>query len=1619
MQKVLNKLIATILTIILVGANFMPTIVYAASEITQNAKTSQENVEFNASINDSYNATINVNENGELKLNVKVVGTGYLKDAKVILADNNYQLVEKENIEIKDGNTIKLNDINAEEVLDLSIPIKANRQDKVLANELERESSVTLDAIYVNEKGDEKKISKTLKLNLKWTADIELSLNQSLVRNIKYDGNKTMLSFKINEGIKENAIPYNAKKLIVQVPILNNIAPSNVIVIGDNIKYNYENNLVTIEKENIVDENGMINWNSQDTYMVTYIYETNEVPDNIEVKSALSVVSNGREAVKELENYTYELKEQIGSFVEAEIETAGEISKGYMYTNLNRAEDKIETSYDVNYTANIGYKDIIDKVIIKEQDSLLGSKKINSLITKKVTIERNNLLSILGEEGQIRVISEDGKEIGTLTKDNCEIEANTKNLIFETSKPKAEGNLNIKVTKAILDNEYNKTQLKEITEMTEKAVIEAYNGNNKISDKEVTKVIKLTEPTSEASIDVNLENLSTVVTNEDVILTATLKTNSVDSALYQDPRLKITLPEEVKNVNLKEAKLIYEDELQPTRFETNGNAIELDLSGVQTKYSNQATSEGTVLRIVADVELDNLAPSKQGKIMLAYSNAATEEIKQVEKEVGIVAPTEFITTNSVEVDGTKLTAQENDEKITKIPAKAQGKEVTIVGTIINNLGIDKSGVVILGTIPSKDNQDAEGKDLGSNFDTTLLGKVNLEGANAKIYYSAYANEKIDGDTWTEEAENAKAFKIVLDENLSDKSTIRFNYKVSTPNGLDYGHTSKATYAVYYDNNARSGNSKNIVSAKAAGVTTGEIPTIKVETSLIDRGSGKEIANLSEVQEGTFITYKVKVSNTGKERARNVKAVTTLPEGIAMVVYTGGMTNLEVIDIDTETKTLTMNISGIEAEKDQEYTYNLVVTKNYEEIKEDEPEQDTESGEEGEETEDNEESEEEPEEPEPEVNNDLIISTVVTAENVEGEVSAQKKITVIKGNISGFSLRERDITELKAEDESSYSLEIRNFSNEDQNNIEAKIVLPEELEITNIIKGDDNTYEYDENTNTITFKIPTLKLHSLDSILIDFKVKKFDNSKNVSIEANIKCDGMNEPKQIPKIEYSLLSNAVEIKHTSNISEGRLTDKDELIYYIDVKNNTNSQVMVDVLDAIPEKLGVTKYITKDSNGEKTIETQGRNILINLSVNKNESTRISIYTKPYSLKVGNSINIENKPVIKIDGKEVEVNAIQHTIRGSSNQTSGEVDDGTNNNNPGDNNDDDINQTTPGTYIITGMAWLDKNSDGKKDDDEEKLSGITAKLYNKDDEKIALDINNNELIRTTNSNGRYSFTNLRPGDYIVVIEYNDEIYEITNYKAENLVESEDSDFVNAKIDNKNVAATNTIAVIDSNVYNIDLGLVYKKKFDLKLDKTIRRITVTNTQDKVKTRIYDFDNKAIAKVELANTYIDFATVTIEYSINVTNEGQVPGYAKQIADYIPSGMTFNSELNTTWYVGNDGNAYNTSLANTIINPGETKEIRLVLTRKMSDANLGTIRNTAEIVSSYNEQGISDIDSIAGNKKTGEDDMSSADTVIGTATGRTTMLVLGIAFGMLSIIAISVYGIKKYIIRKVL
>ena len=74
------------------------------------------------------------------------------------------------------------------------------------------------------------------------------------------------------------------------------------------------------------------------------------------------------------------------------------------------------------------------------------------------------------------------------------------------------------------------------------------------------------------------------------------------------------------------------------------------------------------------------------------------------------------------------------------------------------------------------------------------------------------------------------------------------------------------------------------------------------------------------------------------------------------------------------------------------------------------------------------------------------------------------------------------------------------------------------------------------------------------------------------------------------------------------------------------------------------------------------------------------------------------------------------------------------------------------------------------------------------------------------------------------------------------------------------------------------------------------------------------------------------------------------------------------------------------LKNTELRPGESKTLKLVLTRKMTEENTDIVNNIAEIDEDYNVYGLSDYNSKPKNKIKNENDLEMADIVIMIKTG---------------------------------
>ena len=106
-----------------------------------------------------------------------------------------------------------------------------------------------------------------------------------------------------------------------------------------------------------------------------------------------------------------------------------------------------------------------------------------------------------------------------------------------------------------------------------------------------------------------------------------------------------------------------------------------------------------------------------------------------------------------------------------------------------------------------------------------------------------------------------------------------------------------------------------------------------------------------------------------------------------------------------------------------------------------------------------------------------------------------------------------------------------------------------------------------------------------------------------------------------------------------------------------------------------------------------------------------------------------------------------------------------------------------------------------------------------------------------------------------------------------------------------------------------------------------------------------------------------------------------------------------------------------SLANVELKPGETKEVVIILSKKMTENNTGLVNNDAEIFDAYNIEGIKNINAVPGNQNKSENDMSTAGMVVSVKTGETVAGYTALIVAVLSIFLFGIYMIKTKILDK--
>ena len=1149
------------------------------------------------------------------------------------------------------------------------------------------------------------------------------------------------------------------------------------------------------------------------------------------------------------------------------------------------------------------------------------------------------------------------------------------------------GKIEVETTRTI--GTINKDKVRQANTIDSSSIV-AYNTNG--AEDEVSKYnssIKLDETQTSADLQVSRTDLSAMTTNNNVEFRITLKSREEKNELFKNPTLRLKLPSQIKNIKVNSINLVYDDELKikSSQLDTTNNEIIIGLQGEQTKYKNEAIDGATII-VNANLTTDTKIASSKESVVLTYTNENAinyengKNVGTVSKDINIISYAGIVTTNQVSKFGIDVVNNQGNAN-GELKISSDRDEVVYQKRIINNKENKISNVRILGTFPTNKATD-------SNNINVEVNNISVTGADQnkiKVYYSENANATTDinnkDNKWTDNLTNkndVKKYLIIINE-LDVKNEVDFSYNANIPEKLDYNQVAEENYTVCYT---------NVTSEEKTEICKSTLSTPKgavIDTTLKALVAGNES---NEVKENGILRYAITVSNTGSEDMNNIVVTGKVPDGTTYVNSDKLNNEVDPDDlgfVDENKKDVEFNIENL--------AKGQTITKYYE-VK---------------------------------VNDGMagkeIKNTVVTKYGEKTKTSNEVKTKVTSGNVE-VKLVSIDATNGIVEGGYSYRyiLYVTNKKDKDLKKVNVKFNTNNTAKLTEIsyiVNGENKIIENEDNIT-----IDKIKAGETVEVVSYVTINKLDKDALSVMSAKVYAD--NTEYNSNEVNSTVASSVIlEMNATSENSGDYVKAGDTIKYNIEIKNiGTKTADSLTLKNWIPNEVSLKKIlkdgeeISNENYGITSDNSKNKKLMKINNIVLESGQKIQLQLEAtVNMVYGNKNSTEIVDEISLEENSIEVSSarIQHILQPDKGFVDGNNGngDGTNGNNNGNNSNNGENNTNVQYRIISGTAWVDANENGQKDNQEQAVEGITAKLLDVTTNKFVKDSNGNDIEAKTTSTGFYSFDRVPKGQYLVVFEYDTTKYGLTTFEKQGVASTMTSKVINKnlKINNeeKNVATTEIINVDADNIANINIGLINAKTYDLQLDKYITKVTVQNN----KTVTNEYNNQTLAKAEIDAKQVNSTTVVVEYTIKVTNKGDVTAYVKKIADYLSSDYKFSSELNKDWYQsGSD--VYCTSLANEKLQPGESKEVKLTVIKQMKENNTGLVNNTAEIAESYNELGLKDKNSTEGNKVKGENDMGSADLIISIRTGQVVTTVL-LVISSIIILGVAVYFIKKTILDR--
>ena len=1592
-----------------------------------------------------------------------------------------------------ENNILKLDQINASTKMYLEF--KYNNEEYAYSSEGD---VLKFTGIYVDKDFKEHTIEKNVDFNINWKSKQDVEITTELTKYIPYTiGEKSGVIVQekivVNKENKNNSIliPTNKTTIETNIPTIAGTMPSTVDVVATSIKgttgkdiaqitdadfkwaYQENTQTVIIETNNDLSDKKAWAGSGYDEYIVTYQYNLNietVTEENRYIENKIKIdnlLCNGESTFKGISNKAY-LTGKVGEIVSWDTESISkEISKGKMLANYN-TENIYETEIKSKIEVNVASNELVNQIVLRNTETNFITSSDEALLTdsmyyKELMVTRDNLLSLVGEQGYVEILSEAGE---SLCKISPTLEPNERGeyvvkfddeirkIWIQTTQITGTGVLGINITKGIKTNEYEKAVIKDIKEIEEKVEMYAKYLDKTEAEKisETSIKTKLENTKTEATLELSTKDIPTSNKVENLEMKVELNNNKETSDMYENPTFLMVFPEEIKEVQVNNVGILYGDEFKfktADQIDLNGQtAIRLEIEGKQNGFNNVNLANGTNIVLNVNLKADTYAANAQKGIKLYYmNNDVTEYVVQTEMNDGIVGYDEEvinivsgsglvnITTLSGYKDEEEEIAIRGEKKVAEVGAYEQEKTAEMKVTLINNEEASVQNVKILGRVPFENNKNISTKeDLGSTFTANMTNGITLDGIsseNAKIYYSE--NEEATEDiangqnAWTTNVEDfskVKSYLIQLNnEEIKSKEVMDFKYNLDIPGNLEYDEKTYSTYKLFYTLNGSSLEE----GYTSMSIATPEGPNVEV-TMDVDAGNG------SIVHEYDRLKYTITVKNTGDEDLNNVVVTAPIPEGTTEVEYQKQGNGYAYVRNEISSEKM-YNFEKLEPE--QEIKVSFMVDINSVD--------DTEK-------------------------NDIVSKATVLTNSLKVESNIVSN-SVKKSNVKMTLDFDQTLGINRLEgDDIAILLNIVNIDDKILNDNYVDFILPKELKYNNIKIYDKQNSEYvdinkdklviESETGRIRYNIEELGINEDIDLRISTTISNVIENKEITVKTKFKGK---ETDELSAIDINLYVEKPNISIELYSEKSEVKEEEEFEYYVKIINNGTADLNIANMSQVVSSNIIFKRIVQYI-GEENQEVKAYKEEFPIGIKKGEYAIFK--ASVMASDIPNDISIENiYAVLKKDGtndiksNELEIKIIKEndqedpietpditptetpnitptqTPTSTPNVTPTNVPVETPNETP--TNTPNVTQTpnpteTPSvtinpqptatatvkptnnpnnnaeekTYKIIGTAWLDEDKDGVKDSNEKLLNGLNVKLVNVQTNNYEKDSNGKVITATTSSDGTYALQGIKQGRYIVVFEYDTVQYSVTKYKVSGASEKENSNVATSKVNidgtEKVVAVSDTIEITNESIEDINIGLVKNSILDFEIEKTVKKITVkTNKQ----TEVYDFNNVSLAKAEIYAKEMDGAQVTIEYEIKIKNVGEVPGTIEEVKDYIPTGTTL---VTGSGWTNTNNTAINTSLRNQTILANEEKTLYIQVTKTMNGQNTGVVENKAEL-------GKVNVTTSSEAITRNEIKPSSANVIITVKTGIQPMHIILIISGLLIIlgVGIKIYKIKKF------